>query len=190
MAQLEKRKAVILNTLLEREDYITAQQLAAIAGASVRTIKSDIAALNKLVENCGVQIRSVPNRGYRLEQGEDADLSELSLMMDDSELRRFYKVPQDANERIYYLIRKLLVVDYPLETGELADEIYVSEPTVVRDLQKARIILAKRNLKLVMEKKGNVRLEGSELNKRLAISEFFSTMKSTSARRRTCSGTA
>ena len=74
----------------------------------------------------------MPNRGYRLEQGEDADLSELSLMMDDSELRRFYKVPQDANERIYYLIRKLLVVDYPLETGELADEIYVSEPTVVR----------------------------------------------------------
>ena len=141
MAQLEKRKAVILNTLLEREDYITAQQLAAIAGASVRTIKSDIAALNKLVENCGVQIHSVPNRGYRLEQGEDADLSELSLLMDDSELRRFYKVPQDANERIYYLIRKLLVVDYPLETGELADEIYVSEPTVVRDLQKARIIL-------------------------------------------------
>lgn len=60
MAQLEKRKAVILNTLLEREDYITAQQLAAIAGASVRTIKSDIAALNKLVENCGVQIHSVP----------------------------------------------------------------------------------------------------------------------------------
>lgn len=173
MAQLEKRKAVILNTLLEQEDYITAQQLAVIAGASVRTIKSDIAALNKLVEDYGMQIHSVPNRGYRLEQGEDADLSELSLLMDDSELRRFYKVPQDANERIYYLIRKLLVVDYPLETGELADEIYVSEPTVVRDLQKARIILAKRSLKLVMEKKGNVRLEGSELNKRLAISEFF-----------------
>ncbi len=173
MAQLEKRKAVILNTLLEREDYITAQQLAALAGVSVRTIKSDIAALNKLVEACGVQIHSAPNRGYRLEQGEDADLSELSLLMDDSELKRFYKVPQDANERIYYLIRKLLVVDYPLETGELADEIYVSVPTVTRDLQKVRIILAKRNLKLIMEKRGNVRLEGSELNKRLAISEFF-----------------
>ena len=173
MGQLEKRKAVILNTLLEREDYVTAQQLATLTGVSVRTVKSDIAALNQLIGPCQVQIHSVPNRGYKLELGDDTDLSQLALLMDDSELRQFYKVPQDSNERVYYLIRKLLVVDYSLDAGELADEIYVSEPTVIRDLQKARVIFAKRNLKLVMEKKGNVRLEGSELNKRLAISEFF-----------------
>ena len=136
MGQLEKRKAVILNTLLEREDYVTAQQLATLTGVSVRTVKSDIAALNQLIGPCQVQIHSVPNRGYKLELGDDTDLSQLALLMDDSELRQFYKVPQDSNERVYYLIRKLLVVDYSLDAGELAGEIYVSEPTVIRDLQK------------------------------------------------------
>lgn len=173
MGQLERRKGIILNTLLEKEDYITSQQLAALAGVSVRTIKSDIAALNQVIGTYHAQIRSVPNRGYRLDMEDGASLSELNLLMDDSELKRFYKVPQDSNERIFYLIRKLLVVDYPLEMGELADEIFVSEPTVGRDLQKARVILAQRNLKLIMGKRGNVCLEGSELNKRLAISEFF-----------------
>ena len=100
MGQLEKRKAVILNTLLEREDYVTAQQLATLTGVSVRTVKSDIAALNQLIGPCQVQIHSVPNRGYKLELGDDTDLSQLALLMDDSELcsfTRYLRIPTSGS---------------------------------------------------------------------------------------------
>lgn len=173
MDKLEKRKAVILNTLLESKDFVTSRELATLTGVSVRTVKNDISSLNQIMESRGVKINSVPNRGYFLDGNAESVFSELNLMTEDSKLKNFCRIPQDSNERIYYLIRKLLVVDYPLDMADLADEVYVSEVTILKNLQKANIILSKRNLKLSLKDKKNIILYGSELSKRLAISEFF-----------------
>ncbi|WP_367569133.1 helix-turn-helix domain-containing protein [Lacrimispora sp.] len=73
MTHLEKRKALILNKLLEEETYITSKQLAAWIGVSVRTIKSDIALLNEIVEPCHITIEAVPHKGYLLKKGAGSD---------------------------------------------------------------------------------------------------------------------
>ena len=173
MDKLEKRKTVILNTLLASKDFVTSRDLAALTGVSIRTVKNDISSLNQLMDPLDVKINSVPNKGYYLDGNAASVFSELNLMTENSKLKNFCRIPQDSNERIYYLIRKLLVVDYPLDMADLADEIYVSEATILKNLQKANIILSKRNLKLSLKDKRNIILQGSELSKRLAISEFF-----------------
>lgn len=173
MDKLEKRKAVILNTLLEHSGYITARELSALSGVSVRTVKNDISSINSALEPHNIKILSVPNRGYRLAGDPDTVFSELSLMTENTDLKNFCRIPQDSNERVYYLIRKLLVVDYPLDTADLADEVFVSRATILKDLKKVNVILNKRELKLFFTPQKEVLLHGTELSKRLAISEFF-----------------
>ncbi len=49
----------------------------------------------------------------------------------------------------------------------------MGEAALNRDLTKVRYILAQHNLKLVTDKSGHVLVQGSEIDKRLSMVEFF-----------------
>ena len=62
--------------------------------------------------------------------------------MNQAENANMMEVPKTMQERIAYLIRKLLMVDYPLKLDELADEVFVSRQTINGDLKEVRKLLS------------------------------------------------
>lgn len=168
-----KREIVILHKVMKSEDYITSQELAIAFDVSVRTIKSDVnkinASLNEYFDN--TKIASKPRHGYRFESDREnieEKLQEIFPIKEYSET-----IVKDNRERIYFIIRKLLVVDYPIKIEQFMDELFLSRTMLSSLLKEVRERLEKYHLKIVTIPHHGIIIEGIESNRRLAISEHF-----------------
>lgn len=170
MDNLTKRQKQILKILYQQADYYAASSLALDLKLSVRTIKSDI---NQISNQATIfNLLSKPGKGYRLEVDPnflDLFLEEVIAGFDDNTLA----IPETHFERMVYLIRKLLVVDYHLKSDDLADELYLAKSTLYLVLKEVRQQLSRFRLTLVSRPNYGLIIEGTEMDKRLAISEFF-----------------
>lgn len=173
MEQLHKKQSMLLNTLLEEEKVITSNQLSLVVGVSVRTIKTYIQEINGKIKPYGVRIASKAREGYWMEYEEHADREGVLGMLDKHVSTRYDEPPKYNYERINYIIKKLLVVDYHIKMEDLMEEIYVSRSTLTVDLKEVRTLLAKFRLKLTTRANYGIIIEGSELDKRLCICEYF-----------------
>ncbi|MBB6696518.1 BglG family transcription antiterminator [Clostridium algidicarnis] len=173
MKSLHKRQIILINKLLLEDKPITSKQLAFFVGVSVRTIKSDIVEINEKVENYHIHIMSKPREGYWIVIDKDADIAELSEVTDNKVIKRFDDTPKFNYERINYIIKKLLVVDYHIKLEDLMDEIFISRSTLTQDLKEVKNLLSKFRLKVISRSNYGIIIEGSEFDKRLCIAEYF-----------------
>ena len=65
------------------------------------------------------------------------------------ELRTAQTVPKYRYERVNYIVKKLLTVDYYLTIEDLVDELYISRSTLTADLKEVREIFKDYNLELI-----------------------------------------
>jgi lichenan operon transcriptional antiterminator len=139
----------ILRILLEIKDSskpITSEQLAFIAGVSSRTIKSDIRRLSSVLQKYGGKIIARQGQGYRLEVFDEEKFSLLDDHLKTKYREEKKRIPQTSEERINYIIMKLLSVDFPVDMDDLSDEMYVEKPTLYSCLKKVEIILKRYKL--------------------------------------------
>lgn len=148
-----KREKSILNILSNNYNYITGKQLAKILNVSDRTIRSDISKINQMYD-CTI-IESDFKLGYRL------NLEEYYKKCNQNE-----SIPQNSDQRINYIIRKLFDNNRPINLNNLANNIYISEYSIENDIKKIKILLQPYpNLQLI--KKNNfLSLSGDEYSKR------------------------
>ncbi|MFV0552012.1 MAG: BglG family transcription antiterminator [Anaerorhabdus sp.] len=167
MKSLTTRQKSILTILQQNQDYLTAQDLATSLGVSVRTIKTDINAIVEELKDSEFEIESKNGRGYFVinKNVDNIKLQETATLLED--------VPNDIEERISYVIRKLLVVDYHIKVDDLAMELFISRSSLNQILKEVRNKLLKYRLKLISRAKYGILVEGNEIDKRLAISEYF-----------------
>ena len=173
MKSLHKRQIILINKLLLEDKPITSKQLAFFIGVSVRTIKSDIVEINEKIDHYNIRIMSKPREGYWIVIDEDADIRALSEITDYKIIKRFDDTPKYNYERINYIIKKLLVVDYHIKLEDLMDEIFVSRSTLTQDLKEIKNLLSKFRLKVISRSNYGIIIEGSEIDKRLCIAEYF-----------------
>ena len=64
--ELTNRQQEILKILQQTSDYMNSSFLADVLGISMRTVKSDIYAMNQELYTIGCVIESKPGQGYRL----------------------------------------------------------------------------------------------------------------------------
>ena len=96
-----------------------------------------------------------------------------------SKTKTYYKNEYDFSnkeERINYLIEKILFSNNGIDIYDLADMIFVSYSTIEKDLLQLRKELNKYNL-VLKRNDGIVSIEGSEKNKRLIISDILNSGK-------------
>ncbi|NMA15916.1 MAG: transcription antiterminator [Erysipelotrichia bacterium] len=166
----------ILRILLEIKDSnkpITSEQLAFITGVSSRTIKSDIRRLSSVLQKYGGKIIAKQGQGYSLEVFDEEKFSLLDDHLKTKYREEKKRIPQTSEERINYIIMKLLSVDFPVDMDDLADEMYVEKPTLYSCLKKVEIILKRYKLFLQYNQHNSILLAGSEIYKRICIAEFF-----------------
>lgn len=167
-----RRELLILNELLSLK-YKTAAQLALAADASVRTIKSDIKNLRNKLDKEGIMIDSTQNKGYKLYfETEEVKLN-LYKYLSHININRLHLNKRNNYERIFYIIRRLLVNVGYIKLDDLAEEMFVSRSTLNVDMPEVKRILYSYQLSLISKANYGITIKGHELNKRTCIEEYF-----------------
>ena len=149
MDRFDDRKKKIISILSDSNDYVTGKSLSLMLNTSLRTIQSDVSAINK---ELSLIISS--NRGYTINRENFALL--------DKEIIQ----PVRNNEHV--ILKKLIFANHPYQIDELAESLYMSTTTLEKHLRNFRKILEKYHL-TIARKNSYIHIEGDELNKRKLI---------------------
>lgn len=175
---MDARKKKILTKLLEDEKPITSDYLSKLLGVSSRTIRNDIKELNEELKVKQIEIITRPGVGYFIKfTGGDKEKGIIKELLDDDN----YVVPSMPDERVMYIINKLLYADCFITLEELATDLYVSKSTIVNDVIKVEEWLKKHNLKLFKKPNYGIKIKGNEINLRFAISDYLNEQNNKSA---------
>ena len=109
----ERMKAILL--YLKDKGEISSKKLSSQVHVSTRTIKSDMVQIAKIVKNYGAELKAKRGYGYSLKIYDIELFAPLNDLLNQAENANMMEVPKTMQERIAYLIRKLLMVDYPLK---------------------------------------------------------------------------
>lgn len=150
---------------------VTGSYLATINGVTTRTTREDIKNLGSILKEHGATITSIISKGYLLE------------IKDNHKFRKFLqtlsqnnsadgKIPDTPEERVTYIIRKILLNDY-IKLDDLADELYISRSTIQQDMKHVRNILQKYGISLEPRPNYGLKAVGDEIKKRFCLSEYL-----------------
>ena len=170
---MRKREKEILNLLVNSANLVTGREIAEMTGVTSRTIRNDIQLLRANIIEHGADIYSHSGLGYKVIVLDPQAFIEYLDKLKIQEVSQYEVVPSDSDERVLYLIKKLLIVDFYIKIEDLADELFVSRTTIAGDLRKVRQYI--KNYHLTMEQRSSqgIRIIGSEMMKRLCISEYL-----------------
>ena len=156
---MNRKEMQLLELLYRQEDWLTASFLSTSVHCSVRSIKNYVARLNSDYKDLILSSRS----GYKINDKETA-----AKLLESTSLRP----PQDARERKYHLLCKLLIGNGLIDMDELAAELCISYYTLQTLLNGLRLQL--RNYDLTLKTKNNsVWINGIEKNKKNLLMDML-----------------
>ena len=137
---------------------------------STKTIQKDIRELNDLMRPYGAEIESRRGNGYKLR------------IEDKENFRRFRqefypsassRIPSTQEERITYILTKLLSGKSYIKLEELAKDLYVSKSTVHLLMKEVSDLLQPYRLTIERRPYHGIRVTGDELSLRSCISQYL-----------------
>lgn len=149
MDRFDDRKKKIISILSDSNDYVTGKSLSLMLNTSLRTIQSDVSAINK-----EISLIISSNKGYTINRENFALLDK--------------EVIQPAKNNEHVILKKLIFANSPYQIDELAESLYMSTTTLEKHFKNFRKILEKYNL-VIARKNSYIHIEGDELNKRKLI---------------------
>ncbi|WP_159520231.1 BglG family transcription antiterminator [Erysipelothrix urinaevulpis] len=163
----------IIKILNDKDAILSGKEICFELGITTRTLRNE---LNKEKENLkaiGVEIESIHRRGYKLKiVDEEAYYTYLSDSIKDTNLK-MKSIPREPDERIHYIIQRLLVSHDYIKAETIADEIYISRSTFDNDLIKVKEKLEYFELEIISKPAFGLKITGSEMRVRSAISLYF-----------------
>ena len=156
---MNRKEIQLLELLYRQGEWLTASFLSASVHCSVRSIKNYVARLNSDYKDLILSSRN----GYKINDKETA-----AKLLESASIRP----PQDARERRYHLLCKLLIGDGPIDMDALASELCISYYTLQTLLNGLRLQL--RNYDLTLKTKNNsVWINGIEKNKKNLLMDML-----------------
>lgn len=149
----------IIRILEKSESPVRGKDLAKKLNVTDRTIRNYIKKINTREK----LIRSSEN-GYYLLPRKSYDVNKPNTIYDFS----------SQDERVIFIIKKIVTSNNWLNLYDLADEMYISYSTIEKDLIKVRENIKKHKLS-IKRTKGKIMLEGTESNKRNLIKDTISS---------------
>lgn len=171
LPHLNERMTKTLKLLSETNAYVTSSELAEKMGVTSRTIREDIKKLNYLLEEYEIRINSKKGFGYNINSSSPEKLKHFVKQFETADINLELN-PVTPEDRVRYIVKKLLYSPKSIKLETFMDELFISESAVKKDLQKAKIILNKYNIRIVKSNNG-ISAEGHEINKRFCISDYL-----------------
>ncbi|MBS4206561.1 PRD domain-containing protein [Bacillus sp. FJAT-50079] len=172
MPYFTRRQLLILNELFLK-DTLTSNELALLVDSSVRTIKTEISYIRTELKQYGIMIESKTNKGYTLIFTEKSSMNFLTNLLKSSKVKRLNKFKKNNYARIFFVIRRLLLEDSYIKLDELANEMFISRSSLNTDMIETKKILKKYQLTVKSKVNYGIKIQGTEMNKRLCIAEYF-----------------
>lgn len=162
---LSLRQKKLLHIMQGTENFITGSELARQLGVSPRTIRSDVAEINRTLAPHRAQILSERSKGY-LYSAADPDVIENMNRIDYAFFTK--------DDRVRYLAFRLCLSDEPLDIYDLEDEMYVSHTTLEHDLHHLRMkfVLSGPQIRFIQEKE-YLSFEADEKKRRDVLNQLF-----------------
>ncbi|GAA1448400.1 BglG family transcription antiterminator [Leifsonia poae] len=160
---LPAKQARMLDILARRAAWVTAAELAHDLGVTTRSIRNYVTELKEAAAPLEL-VESGPN-GYRL------DFEAYERFLDDGATAADGAV-RSPQERLVFLVRRLLDEPEGIDVYEAAESLFVSDSTLESDLTRMRGVLADTELALARQG-GRVQLTGPEIARRKLLSRLF-----------------
>lgn len=151
MNRFDTRKQKIIMAIANSAAPLTGKALGISLNLSLRTIQSEIAAINKVLP----LIRS-SNKGYTIHKN--------SWRLLDS--------PVFEQQETYAILRRLLFSGVPNHIDELAESLYMSTSALERHLKSFEPLLSKFHLKII-RKNAYIQISGTEPNRRRLLQKLI-----------------
>lgn len=163
MIPLLQRHKLIVEFLLNRKGWTKASEISRELNVSDRTIRDNIKLINEIVSEHNLNIESSRGKGYRIRKKDVKPFSKLISIEQE-------KVPILPEERMKFIIERLLVQKEGVDVFYLADEMFVSEQTIEIDIKRIKNMLKDKHLELTISKKNNrYFIEGKEIYRRYLL---------------------
>lgn len=157
----------ILLDLLDRDTYISNQALSKKYNCSQRTIRSEIEVIKQILSTYGLEISTKKNMGYLIISNDKIDRE----VIKNDYLEEKCVVPETPDERTYYILKRLLMNEQYITISELADELYISKPSITHCLKRVKEILDQYQLFVENKPHYGLKVQGQEENLRRCIIE-------------------
>lgn len=146
---------------------MTAAEIAAEVGVSVRTVHREMEEIEKDLRGTGVMLHKKSGTGIRLEEETPEDMVQLR-----SRLLAGKPADYSVEERKILMLCDLLEADEPIKLFALAHSLKVTVPTISNDLDELEPSVKRFNLDLIRRRGYGIEIEGSEDVRRRAISRL------------------
>ncbi|MBY3619857.1 BglG family transcription antiterminator [Acinetobacter sp. CUI P1] len=163
MRKITARQRQMISLLLEANEEITAAEIAASTGVSVRTVHREMEDIEKVLQDFGLDLIRKSGKGIQL-SGSESGLTELRLFLLEEK-----PVEYSGEDRKVYELCSLLEAEEPVKLFALAHSLKVTVATVSYDLDELEPWVRKFGLQLVRRRGYGVEITGGEMDKRRAI---------------------
>jgi lichenan operon transcriptional antiterminator len=171
MTLLNPRMTTILRELIKAETPLTSEYLARVLAVTSRTVRNDMKELEAIVEDFGAVIKSIRGTGYQLVIHEEPTFRQFLLRIVDQKNEKDDVIPTLPDDRIRYIIKRLLLADEYCKLDDIADELYISRSTLQNDLKNVKHIFQRYGITLEKRPNFGLKVNGDEFKLRLCI--FF-----------------
>lgn len=160
------RQFKIMEYLIECGDFKTSTQIAQHFDVSDRTIKDDIKSIIAVNQVAGVNVTTQTNRGYKIEV---SDIEKYSMYIKSYDNIADFNT---QNNRIQYILFRLLTSDNFVTLETLSNEMYISISTIKNDINLIKKLVVEENLQLNNVIKKGLKVEGDEQIIRSMITKY------------------
>lgn len=163
MRKITARQRQMISLLLGASEEITAAEIAASTGVSVRTVHREMEDIDKVLQDFGLDLIRKSGKGIQL-SGSESGLTELRLFLQEEKPAEY-----SGEDRKVYELCSLLEAEEPVKLFTLAHSLKVTVATVSYDLDELEPWVRKFGLQLVRRRGYGVEITGGEMDKRRAI---------------------
>ena len=167
-----KEKDILQFLIKNKERFVTSKELAEYLSCSDRTVRNALKLIEKTMIIQGVQLISKQGQGYQMffdNQGAYQEFRQTYELEEDYTKTAVSK----GDDRLVFILNKLLFERVPVLFDDLADELYVSRSTLSHDFKKIRVMLSEYNLSIESRANKGVYVSGEERDKRRFIMHYF-----------------
>lgn len=164
----ETRIKKIFDILTNDMNFHTSGEISSILDCSSRTVRDEIKSLNVILSDHGASIVTTAGKGSIFEVY-DKECFETFIKTDWHKYAFEKKNFNNPQFRLEYILRILLFNNDYVKVDDICEELLISRSQFNKDLKIVKMHLSKYGLSVESKPYSGIIVEGSELNKRLAI---------------------
>lgn len=166
---MKSRTLDIIKILIYTAEVMTITEIAERLSVSTKTIRNDLKEVESLLADTGIELVKKTGVG-------------ISICGEESEKFRVYNnfasmkqmdADYTSRDRCLYILQQLLLARKAPTVTSLQEELFVSRPSVYKDLDKVRDWLERREIELILHSDKTLVLHAGEKRIRKAIADLF-----------------